>query len=165
MEQLADIDVARQEFHVRGRLLHTPEFHTLDGKASFMTRPLPKRAEGLLLTTIRSEGQFNTIIYERQDSYRGGIDRWSVMLNAEDMRELGFDDGDTATLESEHGRMEDVTVRAFDVARGSVMAYFPEANILTGTAVDPRSKTPSFKATPVRLISPERREAVSGRSA
>ena len=163
MEQLADIDVARQEFHVRGRLLHTPEFHTLDGKASFMTRPLPKRAEGLLLTTIRSEGQFNTIIYERKDSYRGGIDRWSVMLNTEDMRELGFDDGDTATLESEHGRMEEVTLRAFDVARGSVMAYFPEANILTGTAVDPRSKTPSFKATPVRLISPGRREAVSGR--
>ena len=43
----------------------------------------------------------------------------------------------------------DVIVRAFDVARGSVMAYYPEANMLTGTAIDPRSKTPSFKATPV----------------
>ncbi len=65
MEDLADIDVAKREFHVRGRLLHTPRFNTLDEKAVFMTRPLPATApEGLLLTTIRSEGQFNTIIYE-----------------------------------------------------------------------------------------------------
>ncbi len=152
MEDLADIDVAKREFHVRGRLLHTPRFNTLDGKAAFMTRPLPAVApEGLLLTTIRSEGQFNTIVYEYTDSYRGGIDRWSVMLNVDDLAAQGFKDGDTATLESEHGVMKDVTLRAFNVARGSVMAYYPEANVLTGTAVDPRSKTPSFKATPVRL--------------
>ena len=152
MEDLADIDVAKREFHVRGRLLHTPRFNTLDGRASFVTRPLPKvQRDGLLLTTIRSEGQFNTIIYEYKDSYRGGIDRWSVMLNADDLAAHGLHDGDTATLESDHGVMKDVVVRAFDVARGSVMAYYPEANILTGTMVDPRSKTPSFKATPVRL--------------
>ncbi len=153
LEDLADIDVARHEFHVRGRLLHTPQFHTPDGRANFITRPLPKRQEGLLLTTIRSEGQFNTIIYERTDSYRGGISRWSVMLNPVDLAERGFKNGDVATVESDHGVMADVTLCAFDVARGSVMAYFPEANVLTGTAVDPRSKTPSFKATPVRIIS------------
>jgi hypothetical protein len=33
MEQLADIDVAKQEFHVSGRLLHTPEFRTDDNRA------------------------------------------------------------------------------------------------------------------------------------
>ncbi len=151
MEDLADIDVAKREFHVRGRLLHTPEFHTIDGKASFVTRPLPEAQTGLLLATIRSEGQFNSIIYERTDSYRGGMGRHSVMLNAEDLAEQGFRDGDTATLESDHGIMVGVTLRAFDIARGSVMAYYPEANCLTGTQVDPRSKTPSFKATPVRL--------------
>ena len=151
MEDLADIDVAKREFHVRGRLLHTPEFHTIDGKANFITRPLPKRTAGLMLTTVRSEGQFNSIIYERTDSYRGGIDRWSVMLNAEDLAAQGFRDGDIATVESDTGVMADVTLRAFDIARGSVMAYYPEANCLTSTAVDPRSQTPSFKATPVTL--------------
>ena len=45
--------------------------------------------------------------------------------------------------------MAGITIKSFDLARGSVMAYYPEANILTGTAVDPRSKTPAFKATPV----------------
>jgi hypothetical protein len=29
------------------------------------------------------------------------------------------------------------------------MAYYPEANVLCGTAVDPRSKTPAFKSVPV----------------
>ncbi len=152
LEDLADIDVARREFHVRGRLLHTPAFHTPDEKARFVVRPLPEAApEGLTLTTVRSEGQFNTIIYERTDTYRGGFDRWSVMLNALDLAAHGLKDGDTATVESDHGVMENVTVHAFDIARGAVMAYYPEANVLTGTMVDPRSRTPAFKATPVRL--------------
>ena len=33
--------------------------------------------------------------------------------------------------------------------RGSALAYYPEANVLCGTAVDPRSKTPAFKSVPV----------------
>ncbi|MDC7677050.1 FdhF/YdeP family oxidoreductase [Asticcacaulis machinosus] len=152
LEDLADIDVAKREFHVRGRLMHTPEFHTPDGKARFITRPLPPvRGDTLLLTTVRSEGQFNTIVYEYKDSYRGMDDRWSVMMNVADLAEHGLSDGGKATLSSDHGIMENVTVRAFDIARGSVMAYYPEANILTGTAVDPRSHTPAFKSTPVRI--------------
>jgi anaerobic selenocysteine-containing dehydrogenase len=98
---------------------------------------------------VRSEGQFNTIIYERTDSYRGNADRWTVMLNPDDMAKHRLVEGGKATLVSAQGRMEGVTVKPFDVARGSVMAYYPEANVLTGTEVDPRSKTPSFKATPV----------------
>jgi len=153
MEALADIDVARREFHISGRILHTPAFNTPDGKARFVTSPTPAPvSSGLTLTTVRSEGQFNTIIYERTDSYRGMADRWSVMMNASDLSDHGLKDGDTATLESDHGRMEDVTVRAFDIARGGVMAYFPEANVLTGAAVDPRSRTPAFKSTPVRIV-------------
>ncbi len=150
MEPLADIDVAKQEFHIANRLLHTPAFQTDDQKAHFVTRPTPEpHGAPLILTTIRSEGQFNTIIYERTDSYRGNADRWTVMLSAEDIAAHRLVEGGTATLVSAHGRMEGVTIKAFDLAKGSVMAYYPEANILTGTEVDPRSKTPSFKATPV----------------
>lgn len=153
MEQLADIDVSKREFHVQRRILHAPSFKTEDGKAHFIVRaePAPLNAD-LLLTTVRSEGQFNTIIYERTDSYRNNADRWTVMLNAADLAARGFADGDSATLESEQGRMEGVTVRAYDIAPGSVMAYYPEANVLIGDALDPRSKTPAFKSTPVRLL-------------
>jgi anaerobic selenocysteine-containing dehydrogenase len=153
MEDLADIDVAKHEFHVRGRIMHAPSFKTPDGKAQFVTRPIPAAPDGsLLLTTVRSEGQFNTIIYQRKDVYRGDAERWSVMMNAEDMEAHGLAEGDEVALESEHGRMEGVKVRAFDIAKGAAMAYYPEANVLTGAAVDPRSRTPAFKSTPVRVV-------------
>jgi molybdopterin-dependent oxidoreductase alpha subunit len=149
MEPLADIDVARREFHIGNRLLHVQRFATPDGKARFVTRPTPEpHASPLVLTTVRSEGQFNSIIYERTDAYRGNATRWTVMIAAEDMAERGLADGARVTLCSANGRMEGVTIKPFDLAR-SVMAYYPEANVLTGTEVDPRSKTPSFKATPV----------------
>jgi molybdopterin-dependent oxidoreductase alpha subunit len=150
MEALADIDVAKREFHIQGRLLHSPVFQMPGGKAQFVTRATPaSHASPLVLTTIRSEGQFNTIIYERTDSYRGGADRMSILMHPDDIAAHGLREGATTSLASAHGRMPGVTVRAFDVARGTVMAYYPEANVLTGTAVDPRSKTPSFKATAV----------------
>jgi molybdopterin-dependent oxidoreductase alpha subunit len=151
MAELADIDVAKREFHIRGRLLHTPEFHTADGKAHFVHRPTPQPRTGLTLATIRSEGQFNSIVYEEHDSYRGTTDRWTILMSEADLAAQGFETGDRADLVSAQGRMARVRLQAFDVSRGTVLAYYPEANILTATETDPRSRTPSFKATPVWL--------------
>ncbi|MEE8308340.1 MAG: FdhF/YdeP family oxidoreductase [Gammaproteobacteria bacterium] len=151
LEELASIDVAKREFHVKGRLMHEAVFNTADGKARFNTRPTPsaQAPDQLMLTTVRSEGQFNTIIYEEIDSYRQTATRWSVMMALDDINARGLTIGDKITLMSDNGRMADVTLYAHDLAPGSVMAYFPEANVLIGTDVDPRSKTPSFKSTPV----------------
>ena len=153
MEELADIDVAKREFHIQNRLIHSPRFDTADGKAHFQTRPLPeKRGDApFTLATLRSEGQFNSIIYEEKDTYRGTETRWSVLMNARDMADLGLTEGDTADIRSERGEMKGVTVYGFDVPKGNVLAYYPEANILTRTDVDPRSKTPSFKNTGVTI--------------
>ena len=101
------------------------------------------------LATIRSEGQFNSIIYEERDSYREVDTRWSVLMNAEDIDALGRKPGDLATLRSAYGVMADVVIYQFDLPRGSLLAYYPEANLLTGQEVDPRSKTPAFKSTQV----------------
>ena len=38
---------------------------------------------------------------------------------------------------------------SFDLPRGSALAYYPEANVLCGMAIDPRSKTPAFKSVEV----------------
>jgi len=151
MEELADIDVAKREFHIKSRVMHTPEFGTPDGKAHFVVTPIPASGTGQLsLATIRSEGQFNTIIYEERDSYRGNAGRDAVFLNAADMAGFGVSEGQVVTIASEVGRMQAVA-REFDLPRGSAMAYYPEANVLVGTAVDPRSKTPAFKSVPVWL--------------
>ncbi|HEY0034458.1 MAG TPA: FdhF/YdeP family oxidoreductase, partial [Devosia sp.] len=149
MEELADIDVAKKEFHIKHRVMHTPEFGTSDGKAHFVVTPLPMlQRERLTLATMRSEGQFNTIIYEEKDSYRGGAGRHAVFLNKADMAAFGVSEGQAVTLASEVGKMPAV-VTAFDLPQGSAMAYYPEANVLVGTEVDPRSKTPAFKSVPV----------------
>ena len=102
--------------------------------------------------TVRSEGQFNTIIYEQADSYRNTQQRWAVLLNRKDIEALGLTEGDCATLTSRHGRMERVTVYGFDLPRANAMAYFPEANILIGKESDPRSKTPAFKSVAISIL-------------
>ena len=154
MGQLADIDVARKEFHIQNRLIHTPVFQTPDGKAQFKAPILPpaslsENPQHFSLSTLRSEGQFNSMIYEEFDSYRGTKTRWCVMMNAADIKALGFKPEDTATLHSAQGKMEGVTLYAYDVPRGDMLAYYPEANVLTSTDIDPRSCTPAFKSTSV----------------
>lgn len=159
MEDLADIDVAKREFHIRNRLLHAPTFNTPSGKAHFRVSEIPKSVRNsgkFTLSTVRSEGQFNSIIYEEFDSYRGTKTRWSVLMNSDDIAALDLKEGQKVNVKSERGEMMDVTVTSFDLPRGDVLAYYPEANILTDTAVDPRSRTPAFKKiyvdiTPVKL--------------
>ena len=42
---------------------------------------------------------------------------------------------------------------AYDIAPGSVAAYYPEANALAPLAYhDPQSGTPSYKSVPVRIV-------------
>ena len=60
--------------------------------------------------------------------------------------------GDVASLVSDAGQMDNVAVVPFDIPPGNCMPYYPEANILTDTTVDPRSRTPSFKSTPVTIL-------------
>lgn len=155
LEALQDIAVARREFHVRGRLLHTPEFRTSSGRAHFRVRPLPPRGASpdypFQLATIRSEGQFNSIIYEETDSYRYDADRWSVLVSPDDLPRLGLRAGDRVTLRSASGEMRGLRVQPFDLPPGNLMAYYPEANVLTDRERDSRSRTPRFKSIPVAI--------------
>ena len=156
LAELADIDVAKREFHVRRRVLHSPDFKTPNGRARFRPVALPRPATSpeqhdFALTTVRSEGQFNSIVYEDEDSYRGTATRWSVLMSPADADALGVRAGDRVTLASSVGRMRGVTVALYDLPPGNLMAYYPEANVLTSTEVDPRSHTPSFKHTRVSV--------------
>lgn len=157
LEELADIDVAKKEFHIKNRVLHTPKFGGTDGKAVFRITPMPKKPESdktigrhnLTLATIRSEGQFNTIIYEEHDSYRKNAERRSVLLNQADMSELNIEEGQIVTLCSDVGTMPNVRALSFDLPAGNALAYYPEANVLVGAQIDPRSKTPAFKSVAI----------------
>ncbi len=153
MEALADIDVAKKEFHIQRRVLHEPTFNTGSGKASFITgadQPTT-RERPFRLSTVRSEGQFNSIIYEEEDVYRQTTSRWCVMMCPDDIAAMGLSSGDLVDIESNDGTMAQVTAVAFDLPPGNCMCYYPEANVLTNTAVDPRSRTPAFKCTDVSI--------------
>ncbi|MEL7024412.1 MAG: FdhF/YdeP family oxidoreductase [Pseudomonadota bacterium] len=157
MSELKNIDVAKHEFHIAQRLLHEPVFQTESGRARFTVTALPSHTSEapFRLTTVRSEGQFNSIIYEERDSYRGTDTRWAVLLADSDIVGLGIAAGDWVDVRSTQGCMKRVRVFQHDLPPGNVMAFFPEANCLTGTDVDSRSRTPAFKHTPVWITPSE----------
>ena len=152
-EPVAEIGRTRKEFHIAGRQLSQGQFPTPSGKARFHAVPLPpapERAKGatngqLRLMTIRSEGQFNTVVYEDEDLYRGQTRRDIILLNAADIERLALRVDQPVRVRSAAGEMRYQRVRPFDVRQGNAMMYCPEANILVPRAVDPESKTPAFK--------------------
>ena len=153
-QKITVIDETKEEFQIGGRTFHEPQFATVNGKAKFSTVSIPdlKRNDGeFTLTSVRSEGQFNTIIYDEEDVFRGTNDRWVVMMNSDDMTSLGIKDNGHVNVENETGQMNEVKVKAFDVPNGNVAAFFPEANILIPNLVDDESKTPGFKSVAVRI--------------
>ena len=150
---IGDIDRTRREFHVAGRVLHAPPFPTGDGRAHFHVTPLPAFAPPpgeFRLMTLRSEGQFNTVVYEEEDLYRGNRHRDVVMMAAEDAARLGLGEGDPVVVETETGRLR-VTAAIAELRPGNLAMYYPEANALVPRRLDARSKTPAFKSVVARL--------------
>ena len=109
MEDLKSIDVAKKEFHINNRIMHSPVFKTTTGKAHFRVHPLPKstcsETYPFRLMSVRSEGQFNSIIYEEKDSYRNIDKRWVVMMNKKEISNLGLGKDDTVDLVSAYGEL------------------------------------------------------------
>lgn len=154
-EQLAEIDRTRQEFYIAGRILHEPRFPTPDGRAILHLHELPilsQPPEALRLMTVRSEGQFNTVVYEEEDLYRGQERRDVILVHPDDMQRLGLVHDQLVTVQSSIGSMAPIRVRAFpEIRPGNALMYYPEANILVPRVADPLSRTPAFKNVLVQL--------------
>jgi len=143
------------EFQIAGRTFHEPVFATPSGKAQLQTYQLPESTGAtrqLRLMTVRSEGQFNTVVYEEEDLYRGQTARDVILVHPEDIAALGLRAGDRVTVRSSTGAMEQIEVVAYaDIRAGNALMYYPEANVLVPRTADPASKTPAFKGFPVSL--------------
>jgi molybdopterin-dependent oxidoreductase alpha subunit len=152
--EIGDIDRTRAEFHVGGRAFHEPRFATSDGRARMRPTPVPAFAPAageFRLMTLRSEGQFNTVVYEDEDAYRGNDRRDVVMMNAEDAATLGVVADARVRVENAVGAME-ARVRLAPLPAGNLAMYYPEANVLVPRAIDPRSATPAFKSLTARVV-------------
>lgn len=136
------------------------DFKTKTGKANFSInkRTIHQLKSGeFLMMTIRSHDQYNTTIYGLDDRYRGIKNgRRVVLINAEDAKELGVRNKDFVDLSSEYAGEKRVAphfmVVVYDIPRGCIGTYFPEANPLipVGEFAD-RSETPISKSVVVRV--------------
>jgi anaerobic selenocysteine-containing dehydrogenase len=150
-EKLADIERTKTEFQIGGRTFHEPRFATADARARLHTFARPELSGGdtnaLRLMTVRSEGQFNTVVYEDTDVYRGQDRRDVILLHPGDMTRLALVEDQRVAVRSNTGRMTGVHARPFDrIKAGNALMYYPEANVLVSRAVDPLSRTPAFKS-------------------
>ncbi len=153
-EDMKTMDTTKKEFHVPGRAVMDYKFPTSTGKAKFHATRLPESfvSDGQLrLMTMRSEGQFNSVVYDEEDLYRGQERRDVILMNSDDISRMGLTVDQRVRIRSEAGEMRYILVREFDIRAGNVAMYYPESNVLVPSAVDPLSKTPAFKSIAVTI--------------
>ncbi|WP_278258952.1 molybdopterin dinucleotide binding domain-containing protein [Nocardioides convexus] len=136
-------------------------FRTPSGKAVFVPNDLdmldPPPGH-LVLQSLRSHDQWNTIPYAPNDRYRGIHDaRRVVLVNPDDLTDLGLADRDLVDIVSvwtdgSERRADGFRVVAYPAARGSAASYYPETNVLVPLdSVAAVSNTPTSKGVIVRL--------------
>ena len=126
-------------------------FSTPSEKAQFMTHPLPDVSVGkdqFVLMTLRSHDQYNTTIYGLDDRYRGVKgNRRVLFMNADDMVERGWKSRQIVSITSHFGNeqrhSDQWSLVPYDLPRGNLAAYFPEANSLV-----PLHSTAAISNTP-----------------
>jgi len=138
-----------------------PTWNTPSGKATMHVHRFPERAiseDRFILMTIRSHDQYNTTIYGMDDRYRGVYNaRRVVMMNPQDMHKLGLHPSDYIDLTSHFNeRTIDSPkwkVVPYEIPRGNLAAYFPEANVLIPLeSVAKGSNTPTSKWVEVSVV-------------
>ena len=133
---------------------HKGEFKTPTGKALFKAHPLEKielEKDRLLMTTIRSHGQFNTTIYNARDRYRG-VDgsRRVIFMNSQNISDFGLEAGQavdvTSHFEDGERHAYNFIVVPYQIPIDCAATYFPEANPLVPLGSVARgSSTPTSK--------------------
>ncbi|MEM9646453.1 MAG: molybdopterin dinucleotide binding domain-containing protein, partial [Planctomycetota bacterium] len=155
-EKIKTIGGGKEEFQIDGRTFHSPAFGTSDGRGVLHVHELPglkaAGADELRLMTVRSEGQFNTVVYEEEDLYRNQTRRDIILLHPDDLARLGIQPDTRVTVSSETGRMHNILARSYpEIRSGNALMYYPESNVLVSRYADPDSKTPAFKGVVVSV--------------
>ena len=151
-EQLADLEQTRKEFQIDGRTFHKPQFGTPNQKGQFHRHQLPDLSgqgdNEFRMMSVRSEGQFNTVVYDDGDIYRGQKQRDVVLMHPDDIATLNLTENSRIDAYNETGEMKGLTLRSYtDIKSGNVLMYYPEANVLIPRFTDPQSRTRLSKAS------------------
>jgi anaerobic selenocysteine-containing dehydrogenase len=141
-------------------------WNTETGKANFIAPkslatdidvPADQR-DVVQLITLRSNGQFNTTVYNYDDRFRGIYgSRHVVLMHRNDIDRFELKEGEIVTLTTaaEDGverKVEGFRVVAYDIPEGCIAGYYPECNpLLPLWHHAEKSKTPAAKSIPVRV--------------
>ena len=140
-------------------------FATPSGKGHFFAHDLPELSlpEGRFwLMTLRSHDQFNTTIYDLDDRYRGVFGhRYVVFVSEDDLEPSGLKKGDKVRLTSHfkgtERSVDGFVVIPYDIPKGNIAAYFPEANpLIPADSFAKGSRTPTSKRVEVSIEVAER---------
>ncbi|MEJ6775893.1 MAG: FdhF/YdeP family oxidoreductase [Crocinitomicaceae bacterium] len=138
----------------------TGNFTTPNKKANFTVNKVSKNnceVDEYLMMTIRSHDQFNTTIYGLDDRYRGIYNgRMVVFMNKGDVKSKGLKQGDLVTLYNNYNNtkrvVEGFAVVPYNIPKGCLATYFPEANRLVPLGLHAHSShTPSSKSVKVKI--------------
>ncbi len=136
------------------------EFKTDSSKANFRFNQisyLEPQNDEFIMMTIRSHDQYNTTIYSDQDRYRGiKSGRRIVMMNPFDSKERQLRTGDKVDLISnfngELRKSKKWYVVEYDIPKGNLATYFPEANeLIPLNSTAQGSNTPTSKSVIVKV--------------
>ena len=140
-------------------------------KAQFSSNNLPESILGLsaeqlntqsknqptyTLQSMRSHDQYNTTIYGMNDRYRGIHNARNVLfINKKDALKQGLKNNDKVDitsiwLDNQHRSITNFIICFYEIPRGNLAAYYPEANALIPLdSIGDRSYTPTSKSIAV----------------
>jgi molybdopterin-dependent oxidoreductase alpha subunit len=142
------------------------EWKTKTGKANFVgpkslaggVDTAPGEHDVFQLTTIRSQGQFNTTVYSDRDRFRGvSGSRMVLFMNSADIERAGLEEGavvglTTAIDDGVRRHVGGLTVHRYNIPRGCLAGYYPECNPLVPLSHHAEgSFVPAVKGVPVRI--------------
>lgn len=113
-----------------------------------------KTATTFYLATRRGK-QFNSMVYAENDPITGTVRRDAIFISPEDAARLGLREGEHILLRPvwENGRAQLAPAAQLrgvatiaPVKSGTLQAYWPEANVLIESRLDPASKAPDYNA-------------------
>ncbi len=152
-----------------GNTARERSWNTANNKAVFSSHHLPEQIISadvaamteerlFVMQTMRSHDQYNTTVYGMDDRYRGVYGQRRVLfMNPDDISELGFQPEQQVDIRSfwKDGvkrEVQNFKLVPYDIPKGNVAAYFPEANPLVplGSYGD-QSFTPTSKSVAVSL--------------
>jgi anaerobic selenocysteine-containing dehydrogenase len=103
---------------------------TPDGRGNLIPVEIPDlgKKEGQFVVTSRRGKQFNSMVYNETDPFNKA-ERYDVLMNAEDARELSIAEGEGIVVYNGFGVFQGKS-KFEDIARGNLAVHFPEGNFL-----------------------------------